>query len=74
MPTSTTLRAASSAAASAALDIRAAAEYLGVTERYMRRLVAERRVKHYKLGKFLRFHPADLDALLNAGVREAVPR
>ncbi len=34
-----------------------AAGYLNVTERYMRRLVAERRIPYFKLGRLLRFWP-----------------
>ena len=54
------------------LDIVGAATYLGVTEPFVRRLVLERRVRYYKLGKFVRFRPADLDAFVEAGRREPV--
>jgi excisionase family DNA binding protein len=37
------------------LTIDQLAERLGVTERYVRRLVAERRVPYRKLGKLIRF-------------------
>ena len=37
------------------LTIDQLAERLGVTERYIRRLVAERRVSYRKLGKLIRF-------------------
>jgi excisionase family DNA binding protein len=43
-----------------------AAGYLNVTERYMRRLVAERRVPYFKVGRLLRFSAADLDSYLDA--------
>jgi excisionase family DNA binding protein len=49
------------------LDIAEAAEYLGVTTRFIRTLVQERRVVHYKLGKSVRFTTADLDAFVEAG-------
>jgi excisionase family DNA binding protein len=49
------------------LDIAAAAEYLGVTPRFIRTLVQERRVVHYKVGKFVRFTTDDLDAFVQAG-------
>jgi excisionase family DNA binding protein len=39
-----------------------AAEYLNVSVGFIRRLASERRVRHYRLGKFIRFDPADLDA------------
>jgi excisionase family DNA binding protein len=45
------------------LTLLEAAAYLNVTERFMRRVVSERKVRFYKLGKFLRFDSADLDAL-----------
>ena len=43
-----------------------AAEYLNVSERFMRRAVSDRRVRFYKVGKFLRFDSLDLDALAEA--------
>lgn len=49
------------------LDIAAAAAYLGVNETFIRRLVLERRVRYYKVGKFVRFLPADLQAFVLAG-------
>ena len=39
-----------------------AAEYLNVSVGFIRRMATERRVRHYRLGKFIRFDPADLDA------------
>lgn len=44
------------------LDISGLAVHLGVTERFVRRLVEERRVPFHKIGKFVRFHPDDIDA------------
>ena len=38
-----------------------AAERLGVTPRFMRRLVDERRIPFHKIGKYVRFDPADID-------------
>jgi excisionase family DNA binding protein len=57
----------------APLTLAEAAAYLNVTERYVRRLVAERRVAYHKVGRLLRFSPADLDALFEAG-RVEVPQ
>jgi len=54
------------------LDVAGAATYLRVTEAFVRRLVIERRVRYYKLGKFVRFRPADLDAFIEAGRQEPV--
>jgi excisionase family DNA binding protein len=39
-----------------------AAAYLNVSVGFIRRMASERRVRHYRLGKFIRFDPADLDA------------
>lgn len=41
-----------------------AAAYLNVTERWVRRAVAERRIDFIKVGKLLRFDLADLDAFI----------
>lgn len=48
-----------------------ASEYLGVTERWIRRAVAERRLPYLKLGRLLRFHPLDLDTYMDARRVEA---
>jgi len=39
------------------IDIGTLAKRLGVTERFVRRLVEERRVSYHKIGKFVRFDP-----------------
>lgn len=49
------------------LSVPEAAERLGVSPRFVRRLVAERRIPYLKLGRHVRFDPADLDAFLAAG-------
>ena len=54
------------------LDVADAAAYLGVTEAFVRRLVLERRVRYFKLGKFVRFRTDDLDAFIEAGRHEPV--
>ena len=46
----------------ALIDLPAVAELLGVTERHVRRLVAERRIPFYKWGHFLRFDPDEVKA------------
>jgi excisionase family DNA binding protein len=53
------------------LDAREAGECLGVGERFVRRLVAERRIPYYKLGRYVRFAAADLDAFIAASDAEA---
>jgi excisionase family DNA binding protein len=49
------------------LDVAGAARHLGVTVVFVRRLVMERRIRYYKLGKFVRFRIADLDAFVEGG-------
>lgn len=46
------------------IDVDSAAEHLSVTPRYIRRLVSERRVPYYKVGKFIRFDIAELEQWL----------
>ena len=43
------------------LGVEEVAERLGVTQRYVRRLVAERRIRFVKVGHLLRFEGNDLD-------------
>ncbi len=43
------------------VDIDEAAERLGVPVRFMRRLVAERRITHHKIGRYVRFDVDTLD-------------
>lgn len=50
--------------APAVLDEESAATYLGVTPRWIRRAVAERRIPHVKVGRFNRFRVVDLDRFL----------
>ena len=47
------------------LDVDGVAEALGVTSRHIRRLVAERRIPFFKVGKFVRFDPGELDVWLD---------
>ncbi len=62
------LRSFPSATTASLLDVPAAAQRLGVPVRFVRQLVAERRVRFVKLGRYVRFDPADLDVLVAAGV------
>jgi excisionase family DNA binding protein len=48
------------------IDIGALALHLDVTERFIRRLVEERRIPFCKIGKFVRFHPDDVNAWIAA--------
>ncbi len=43
------------------IDVEAAAERMNVTPRFVRRLVTERRVPYFKVGKFIRFDPVELE-------------
>lgn len=58
----------------ALLDIPGLAERLGTTERFVRRLVAERRVPFHKVGRFVRFDPADIDEWLGEHRVDSVAR
>lgn len=51
------------------LDLPAVAERLGVNQRHVRRLVAERRIPHLKWGRLLRFDPDELDGWLDRARR-----
>jgi excisionase family DNA binding protein len=48
------------------LTVGEAAEYLNTSERFVRRLVAERRVAFHRVGRHLRFAVSDLDDWLLA--------
>lgn len=45
------------------LDMAGAAAYLRVTPRWIRQRVADRTVRFYRVGRFVRFRKEDLDAL-----------
>ncbi len=49
------------------LTVAEAAEYLSVSERFIRRLIFERRVSFYKVGRHVRIAIKDLDVFLRAG-------
>jgi excisionase family DNA binding protein len=49
------------------LNIDEAAERLRTTPRFIRRLIAERRIAFHKVGRYVRLSPADLDAFVAAG-------
>lgn len=44
------------------LSAEQAADYLNVTPVFIRRAASARRLRHFRIGKFIRFDPADLDA------------
>ena len=47
-------------------DVEALAEHLGVSARFVRRLVEERRVPYLKVGRFVRFDPIEVERWLIA--------
>jgi excisionase family DNA binding protein len=47
------------------LTIDQLAEQLGITTRHVRRLIAERRVPYLKVGKLVRFDPAEIAGWLD---------
>lgn len=51
------------------IDLPAVAARLGVSERFVRRLVAERRIPHVKLGFLLRFEPDRIETWLDGSRR-----
>lgn len=54
------------------LSVPEAADYLNTSVRFIRRLIAERRVAFHKLGKHVRFAVIDLDAYVAAGRVEPI--
>jgi len=53
------------------LTVKEAAERLGTSERFVRRLIFERRIAYIKLGTHVRISASDLDAFIAAGRVEA---
>ncbi|MGY1607673.1 helix-turn-helix domain-containing protein [Geodermatophilus sp. SYSU D00700] len=49
------------------LTVAQAGEYLGTGERFIRRLITERRIAYVKIGKYVRLERATLDALVDSG-------
>jgi excisionase family DNA binding protein len=54
------------------LTVDQAAEYLNTSPRFIRRLVADRRIVFYKVGAHVRIAVEDLDAFVQAGRVEAI--
>jgi excisionase family DNA binding protein len=54
------------------LTVEQAAQRLGTPVRFVRRLVAERRIRYYKVGKYVRFHPDDITAYIRQGRVDAI--
>ncbi|PXY38408.1 helix-turn-helix domain-containing protein [Prauserella flavalba] len=56
------------------LNVQQAAEYLNTSVRFIRRLVAERRIAFHKAGAHVRLAVADLEAFMQAGRVEPITR
>jgi excisionase family DNA binding protein len=56
------------------LDIAGLAARLAVSERFVRRLVHERRIPYLKVGHFVRFDPTDVERMLVASRVEEYER
>lgn len=49
------------------LTVLETAEYLNTSERFVRRLIAERRIAFHRVGRHVRVDVADLEAFVQAG-------
>jgi excisionase family DNA binding protein len=49
-----------SSATTPLIDIHGVAELLSIRPRYVQRLVSERRIPYFKVGRFIRFDPAEM--------------
>jgi excisionase family DNA binding protein len=49
------------------LTVAQAGDYLGTGERFIRRLIAQRRIAYVKLGKYVRLQRSTLDEFIEAG-------
>jgi excisionase family DNA binding protein len=54
------------------LTVEAAAERMSTSERFIRRLIAERRIAFVKLGRYVRLAEADIAAFIEAGRVDAI--
>ena len=56
------------------LCIEEVADRLGVSVRFVRRLVDERRIRFYKIGRYVRFDAADVDRFIESGRVDSIAR
>ncbi len=56
------------------LCIEEVADRLGVSVRFVRRLVDERRIRFYKIGRYVRFDAADVERFIESGRVDAIAR
>lgn len=52
------------------LDVTEAAHHLGTPVRFIRRLIAERRIPFYKIGRYVRIDRNDLETFIAEGRNE----
>lgn len=53
------------------LTVEEAADYMNTSVRFVRRLIAERRIPFHKIGRHVRLRVQDIDAFIDAGRVEA---
>lgn len=53
------------------LDVEGAARHLRMSPAFVRKCVLQNRLRHYKVGRRLRFHPDDLDEFVRSGQVDA---
>ena len=68
MSGTTSERVASHQRHDALLTVAQAGDYLATGERFVRRLIAQRRIAYVKLGKYVRLQRSTLDAYIAAGL------
>lgn len=56
------------------LTVEQAADYLNITDHFVRRLIRERRIPFLKVGRLVRFRRADIEAYLAACSVPAIRR
>jgi len=54
------------------MTVNEVAAHLKTEVRFVRRLIAERRIPFHKVGKYVRFYRADVDAFIASGRVEAI--
>lgn len=54
------------------LTVEEAADYLNTSVRFVRRLIAERRIPFHKIGSHVRIAPVDLESFAQAGRVEPI--
>jgi excisionase family DNA binding protein len=55
------------------LDVEGLARRLGVSVRFVRRLVEERRIPYVKVGRFVRFDPVAVERWIDGARMEPIP-